>query len=62
VSISLRRAAACVVVAAGFIAVAPAQAAFVYTDIINFNLTESTSTYGGGTQFHISSGGDGSVS
>jgi hypothetical protein len=40
---------------------APAHA-FVTTDLTDFNLTESTSTYNGGTQFHISSVGDGSVS
>lgn len=44
-------------------ALAPgAQADFVYTDITDFNLTESTSSYGGGNQYHISSVGDGSVS
>ena len=40
----------------------PAQAyTWVYTDIINFNLTETASSAGGGTQFHISSTGDGNV-
>jgi hypothetical protein len=34
----------------------PAQAA-VTTDIIDWNLSESLSQAGGGTQFHISSGG-----
>jgi hypothetical protein len=28
-----------------------------YTDMNDWNLTESTSTYGGGTQYHISTGG-----
>jgi hypothetical protein len=43
---------------------ASAQAyTFVFTDIINFNLDDSSwATYGGGTQFHISSTGDGSAS
>lgn len=41
----------------------PAEAyTWVYSDITNFNLTETTSTYGGGTQFHISSTGDGVAS
>ncbi|MDX6640810.1 MAG: hypothetical protein QOF12_1821 [Solirubrobacteraceae bacterium] len=41
----------------------PATAlAYVTTDLINFDLTETTSSYGGGTQFHISSGTDGWVS
>ena len=31
------------------------------TDLDDWNLTETTSTWGGGTQFHISSGGDGSA-
>ena len=34
-----------------------ARALAVTTDLINWNLTETTSTYGGGTQFHISTGG-----
>lgn len=34
-----------------------ATAFAVTTDLTNWNLTETTSTYGGGTQFHISSGG-----
>jgi len=37
---------------------APA-AAQVTTDLTDWNLTDSASTWGGGTQFHISSGGDG---
>lgn len=41
---------------------AEAHAGFVYTDIVDFNLTETTTSYGGGTQFHISSIGDGTVS
>ena len=36
--------------------------AYVTTDMNNWNLTESLSTYGGGTQFHIASGTDGWVS
>jgi hypothetical protein len=42
--------------AAGTAGGATAQAT-VTTDLNDFNLTESTSTYGGGTQFHISTGG-----
>ena len=30
--------------------------AYVTSDLNDFNLTESTSTYGGGTQFHIATG------
>src|SRR3954454_5825111 len=33
--------------------------AYVTTDMNNWNLTESVSTYGGGTQFHIATGTDG---
>lgn len=36
--------------------------AFVTTDLTDFNLTESVGSYGGGTQFHVSTGTDGSVS
>src|SRR6202008_286563 len=36
--------------------------AYVLTDMNDWNLSESLSTYGGGTQFHIASGTDGSVS
>jgi hypothetical protein len=36
--------------------------AYVTTDLIDWNLTESTSTWGGGTQFHIATGTDGWVS
>jgi hypothetical protein len=36
--------------------------AYVLTDMNDWNLTESTSTYGGGTQFHIATGTDGNVS
>ncbi len=35
--------------------------AFVYTDINNWGLSESTSTYDGGQQFHISFGGNDSA-
>ena len=41
---------------------APATAHGGYTDLDNWNLTESTSTWGGGTQFSISSGGPGPAS
>jgi len=60
-----RRLVACVVLAAAIgVSAASAQAySFVLTDIINFNLNDSSwATYGGGTQFHISSTGDGSAS
>src|ERR1700754_3123485 len=44
-------------------ATAPAAAhAQVLTDLVDWNLTESTSTWGGGTQFHISSSGSGTAS
>jgi hypothetical protein len=36
--------------------------AYVTTDLTDWNLNESTSTWGGGTQFHIASGTDGWVS
>jgi hypothetical protein len=42
--------------AAALPATAGAQAT---TDLTDWNLTETASTWGGGTQFHISSGGDG---
>jgi hypothetical protein len=35
--------------------------AYVTTDLDNWNLTESLSTWGGGTQFHIATGTDGWV-
>jgi hypothetical protein len=41
---------------------APATAQGGWTDLDNWNLTETTSTLGGGTQFTISSGGSGSAS
>jgi opacity protein-like surface antigen len=47
--------------AAGAAVSAPAHA-YVTTDLTDFNLTETTSSYNNGTQFHISSVGDGSVS
>ena len=33
--------------------------AYVTTDLNDFNLTETTATYGGGTQYHIATGTDG---
>jgi hypothetical protein len=33
--------------------------AYVTSDLNDFNLTESTSTYGGGTQYHVAVGTDG---
>jgi len=59
-----RRSAAGGVVLAVLLALAasPARAyTFVYTSIPSWNLSTITSTYGGGTQFHISTTGDGSV-
>ena len=51
------------VLAIGACVLLPASAlAFVTTDMIDWNLTDTASTYGGGTQFHISTGTDGSVS
>jgi hypothetical protein len=38
-----------------------AAAAYVTTDLTPWNLNETLSTYGGGTQFHIASGTDGWV-
>jgi hypothetical protein len=34
-----------------------ARALAATTDLVDWNLTETTSTWGGGTQFHISAGG-----
>jgi hypothetical protein len=50
------RAAFC---AAACVLAAPVTAQAGYTDLNNWNLTESTSVWGGGTQFSISSGGPG---
>jgi hypothetical protein len=33
--------------------------AYVTSDLNDFNLTETTATYGGGTQYHIATGTDG---
>lgn len=54
------RASLCAAVccAAAIPATASAQ---VTTDLTDWNLTETASSWGGGTQFHISSSGDGSV-
>ena len=44
-------------------AVSQAQAVtYVYSDLSPFNLGGSFTSYGGGTQFHISTTGDGTVS
>lgn len=51
-----RRRAVTAALALSVLVPAVAHAA-VTTDLVNFNLTESASTYGGGTQFHISTGG-----
>ena len=50
------RAAIC---AAACVLAAPTTAEAVWTDLNNWNLTESISTWGGGTQFSISSSGPG---
>lgn len=56
------RAARAALTAACICALTPAIArGFVYTDITNWSLGESTTTYGGGTQFHISTDGDDSA-
>ncbi len=47
--------------ASSLIVAVPLALAYVTSDLVNWNLTESTSTYGGGTSFHISSGTDGRV-
>jgi hypothetical protein len=41
--------------------VAATAYAYVTTDLDNWNMSESLSTWGGGTQFHIASGTDGWV-
>jgi hypothetical protein len=43
-------------------AAATAAYAYVTTDLVDFNLTESVSSYGSGAQFHVASGTDGAVS
>ena len=58
----LRRFPARVSLTAALVAVlAFAAPAFAYltTDLNDFNLTETTSTYGSGSQYHISTGTDG---
>ena len=59
----LRRAAACAALTAASVSAIGASTAnaYVTTDITNFNLTESTSTYNGGGPFHISQSGGGPV-
>jgi hypothetical protein len=58
-----RRACTCATVLALLVAgLAPATAhAQVTTDLVDWNLTETAVTWGGGTQFHISSSGDGTA-
>ena len=52
------RSRALLAAAVAALAVFPAAAgAQVTSDLTDWNLTESTSTWGGGTQFHISTGG-----
>jgi hypothetical protein len=54
------RAALVAALAATLISTA-AAAGYVTTDLTPWNLTETLSTYGGGTQFHIATGTDGWV-
>jgi hypothetical protein len=61
----LRRIPARVSLVAALVAVLAAAApalAYLTTDLNDFNLTETTSTYGNGSQYHISTGTDGWVS
>src|SRR4051794_32494085 len=62
----MRRAVACALAGAcmSIAAAAPSAQAytFVYTDLSPFNLDGTWTSYGGGTQFHISSTGDGTAS
>jgi hypothetical protein len=51
--------AGCAGLVAALLAGAAAAHAYVTTDLVNWDLTETTSTYGGGNQYHISSTGDG---
>lgn len=56
------RAARAALIAACFSVLTPTVAqGFVTTDINNWSLGETTTTYGGGTQFHISQDGDDSA-
>src|SRR4051794_18203306 len=61
-----RRAIACALagVCTSVAVAAPSAQAFtfVYTDLSPFNLAGTWTSYGGGTQFHISSTGDGTAS
>jgi hypothetical protein len=58
-----RRTLRALLCAAACSAALPATAgAQAITDLNDWNLTESVSAWGGGTQFHISSSGDGTVS
>jgi hypothetical protein len=43
----------------GSLVCAATALAYVTSDLIDFNLSESVSTYGGGTQYHIATGTDG---
>jgi hypothetical protein len=58
---SLARALVCALILLALGAPAAARAQ-VTTDLVDWNLSETTSTWGGGTQFHISSGGSGTAS
>jgi hypothetical protein len=54
--------AACAALAAAVLLSTPAASqAWVTTDVHNWALSETWSSYDGGTQYHISSSGDGSV-
>ena len=54
------RAMALAAVCAGLLVPAAASAQ-AQNDLTDWNLTETTSTWGGGTNFHISTGGDGTA-
>jgi hypothetical protein len=54
---ALRACSALLAVMAGTLALTTRAYATVTTDLIDWNLTETVSRWGGGTQFHISTGG-----
>ena len=54
---ALRAGSALLAVMAGTLALSAEARAAVTTDLVDWNLTESLSKWGGGTQFHISTGG-----
>jgi hypothetical protein len=54
---ALRAGSALLAVTAATLTLSSEAHAAVTTDLVDWNLTESLSRWGGGTQFHISSGG-----